>query len=184
MKSHRIIATPWQIEAARRGALKTVILPLVPPPTWNEILQYWEWEVPSKPEWSIEWRISINPEILKHLPYQIGDRLYFAEQWCRSEPYGVFLESTTPDAEMLGWQSAETMPEEPARYWFEVTGVKAERLGQVSFRSFSLSGLHLICPEVDYPSYEHRAAWNRSYPDTPWDDELWVQVLEVKRNEM
>jgi hypothetical protein len=83
---------------------------------------------------------------------------------------------------MLGWQSAETMPEESARYWFEVTGVKAERLGQVPFRSFAESGLHLICPEVDYPSFEHRAAWNKSYPDTPWGDNLWVQVLEVKQH--
>jgi hypothetical protein len=146
MKSHRIVATPWQIESARRGALKTVIL------TYNKPIIH------------------------------LGDRLYLAEQWWESEPYGVFLESTTPDAEMLGWQSAETMPEESARYWFEVTGVKAERLGQVSFRSFSLSGLHLICPEVNYPSFEHQAAWNRSYPGTPWRDDLWVQVLEVEQH--
>jgi hypothetical protein len=141
MTNHRIIATPWQIESARRGALKTVIL------TYK------------------------NPVI------HLGDRLYLAEQWRKSDDYGFFLESTTPDAEMLGWQPAETMPEESARYWFEVTGVTIARLGQVSFRSFAESGLHLICPEENYPSLEHRAAWNKSYPDTPWRDDLWVQVL-------
>jgi hypothetical protein len=146
MTNHRIIATPWQIESARRGALKTVIL------TYNKPIIH------------------------------LGDRLFFAEQWCRSEPYGVFLESTTPEAEMLGWQSAETMPEESARYWFEVVGVRAVRLGQVSFRCFAESGLHLICPEVNYPSFEHQAAWNRSYPDTPWGDNLWVQVLDVRNS--
>jgi hypothetical protein len=148
MKTHRIIATPWQIESARRGALKTVILPY-------------------------------NKPII-----HLGDRLYLAEQWWKSDDYGVFFESTSPDAEMLGWQSAETMPEESARYRFEVVGVRAVRLGQVSFRSFAESGLHLICPEVNYPSYEHQAAWNRSYLDTPWDDNLWVQVLEVKCEEV
>jgi hypothetical protein len=143
MKSHRIVATPWQIEAARRGALKTVILPY-------------------------------NKPII-----HLGDRLFFAEQWWESDDYGCFVESTSPDFESF-WQSAETMPEESARYWFEVVGVRAVRLGQVSFRSFAESGLHLICPEVNYPSYEHEAAWNRSYPDTPWGDNLWVQVLEVR----
>jgi hypothetical protein len=145
MKTHRIIATPWQIESARRGALKTVIL------TYNKPIIH------------------------------LGDRLYFAEQWCRSEPYGFFLESTTPEAEMLGWQPAETMPEESARYWFEVTGVSVLQLRQVSFKSFSLSGLHLICPEVNYPSYEQREAWNKSYPDNLWGDDLWVRVLAVER---
>jgi hypothetical protein len=147
MNNHKIIATPWQIESARRGALKTVILP------YNK------------------------PSIIHS-----GDRLYLAEQWCRSDDYGFFVESTTPEAEMLGWQSAETMPEESARYWFEVVGVTAKRLGQVSFRSFAESGLHLICPEENYPSFEHQAAWNRSYPDTPWGDNLWVQVLDVRNS--
>jgi hypothetical protein len=155
MKTHRIIATPWQIESARRGALETVILTY------------------SKP--------------IIHL----GDRLYFAEQWCKT-PWGndegkitcdiYFTESATPEAELFGWQPAETMPPEAAAHWFEVVGVTAKRLGQVSFRSFAESGLHLICPEVNYPSFEHQAAWNRSYPDTPWGDNLWVQVLEVRNS--
>ena len=145
MKNHRVIATHWQIESARRGALKTVILAYK------------------------------NPVI------HVGDRLYLAEQWCECPPYGFFLESTTPEAEMLGWQPAETMPPEAAAHWYEVWWVRTARLGQVSFRSFAGSGLHLICPEVDYPSYEHRAAWNESYPHTPWDDDLWVQILEVER---
>jgi hypothetical protein len=180
MTNHRIIATPWQIESARRGALKTVILPLVPEPIEKDGIFVWECEPIDLFWFKTE---SVGDRLIKKLPYQTGDRLYFAEQWCRSEPYGVFLESTTPEAEMLGWQSAETMPEESAAHWFEVVGVTAKRLGQVSFRSFAESGLHLICPEVNYPSLEHRAAWNKSYPDTPWGDNLWVQVLEVKREQ-
>jgi hypothetical protein len=179
MTNHRIIATPWQIESARRGALGTVIVPLVPEPIEQDDIFVWKCEPIDLFWFKTE---SVGDRLIKKLPYQTGDRLYLAEQWCRSEPYGFFVESTTPEAEMLGWQSAETMPEESARYWFEVVGVTAKRLGQVSFRSFSLSGLHLICPEVDYPSYEHQAAWNKSYPDTPWIDNLWVQVLEVEQH--
>ena len=109
-----------------------------------------------------------------------GDQLYFAEQWWESDDYGVFFESTSPDFESF-WQPAETLPEKFALYWFKVTGVSVLQLRQVSFKSFSLSGLHLICPEVNYPSYEQREDWNKSYPDTPWGDDLWVRVLEVER---
>ena len=144
MKNHRVIATHWQIESARRGELGTLILPY--------------------PE----------PIVCR------GDHLYLAEQWWESDDYGVFFESTSPDFESF-WQPAETMPEKFALYQFKVTGVSVLQLRQVSFKSFSLSGLHLICPEVDYPSYEHREAWNRSYPDTPWGDDLWVRVSEVER---
>ena len=135
MKNHRVIATHWQIEAARRGELETLILPY--------------------PE----------PIISK------GDHLYLAEQWWESDDYGVFFESTSPDFESF-WQPAETMPEKFALHRFKVTGVSVLQLRQVSFRSFSLSGLHLICPEE---------AWNKSYPDTPWGDDLWVRVSEVER---
>jgi hypothetical protein len=136
MQNHRVIATHWQIESARRGELETLILPY--------------------PE----------PIISK------GDHLYLAEQWWESDDYGVFFESTSPDFESF-WQPAETMPEKFALYQFKVTGVSVLQLGQVSFRSFSLSGLHLI--------YEHQEAWNKSYPDTPWGDDLWVRVSEVER---
>ena len=135
MKNHRVIATHWQIESARRGELETVILPY--------------------PE----------PIISK------GDHLYLAEQWWESDDYGVFFESTSPDFESF-WQPAETMPEKFALYRFKVTGVSVLQLRQVSFKSFSLSGLHLTCPEE---------AWNKSYPDTPWGDDLWVRVSEVER---
>ena len=101
-----------------------------------------------------------------------GDHLYLAEQWWESDDYGVFFESTSPDFESF-WQPAETMPEKFALYQFKVTGVSVLQLGQVSFKSFSSSGLHLI--------YEHREAWNKSYPDTPWGDDLWVRVSEVER---
>jgi hypothetical protein len=178
MKTHRIIATPWQIESARRGALKTVILPIVPEPIEQDDIFVWKCEPIDLFWFKTE---SVGDRLIKKLPYQTGDRLYFAEQWWKSDDYGFFLESTSPDFESF-WQPDETMPPEAAQYWFEVVGVKAERLSQVSFRSFAESGLHLICPEVNYPSYEHQAAWNRSYPDTPWGDNLWVQVLEVKRD--
>jgi hypothetical protein len=144
MQNHRVIATSWQIESARRGELKTVILPYADP-------------------------------IIRQ-----GDQLYFAEKWWDSDNYGVFFESTSPDFESF-WQPAETMPQEAAQYWFKVTGVSVVQLGQVSFRSFSLAGFRLICPEVNYPKYEHREAWNGSYPDTPWGDDLWVRVVEVER---
>jgi hypothetical protein len=188
MKTHRIIATPWQIESARRGALKTVILPIVPEPIEQDDIFVWKCEPIDLFWFKTE---SVGDRLIKKLPYQTGDRLYFAEQWCKT-PWGndegkitcdiYFTESATPEAELFGWQPAETMPPEAAQYWFEVVGVTAKRLGQVSFRSFAESGLHLICPEVNYPSYEHQAAWNRSYPDTPWSDDLWVQVLEVKQH--
>ncbi len=159
MQNHRVIATSWQIESARRGELKTVILPYADP-------------------------------IIRQ-----GDQLYFAEKWWDSDDYGVFFESTSPDFESF-WQPAETMPEKFALYWFEVTGFREsrffevigwfeepglQRLGMLTFRDFEESGIHLSCPGVDYVEKERIAVWNEAYPDTPWEDSLWVRVLEVER---
>jgi len=146
MTNHKIIATRWQIEAARRGILKVVFLPYDKP--------------------IIRW----------------GDRLYFAEQWCFSN-WGTDQVKQLRVTRLMGWQPAEAMPPEAAQYWFEITGFGESRLGMVTFRDFEESGLHLICPGVDYAKHERKNAWNESYPDTPWDEELWVQVLEVERDQ-
>jgi hypothetical protein len=115
MNTYRVEAQNWQLKAAAEGTLNKILMPYP-----KELLKK------GGPESYYEWIID-EPTVC---PYAPGDLIFFAENWCKGD-WGAefdddiyFTQSTTPEAELIGWQPAETMPEEAARYWFKVTAVK------------------------------------------------------------
>jgi hypothetical protein len=182
MQTHRIIATDWQLKAAAAGQLRAIVLPLVPEPVKEG--NTWVWT--SSPV-DLFWFDSegVGDRLIKRLPYQKGDRLYLAEEWCKGD-WGTafdddiyFPKSTVPEAEHIGWQPAETMPEEAAEHWFEVTGLRVVQMKEVTFNDFALTGIHRACPGINYPKAETVSAWNTAHPGYPWDGDRHVIVLEV-----
>jgi hypothetical protein len=122
MTHHRIIAQPWQIEAAKQGRLGAVIVPLpdVILLDGNHLLNPTTSALPLYP-WGDQY-----DDVYKALPSQIGDRLYLAEQWFQNpgrlstgEPPSYELKRSYPPLVMPSededWQPAETMPLEAAR---------------------------------------------------------------------
>jgi hypothetical protein len=178
--THKIIAAPWQLQAAQHGRLGAVIVPLVPEPRkWENT---WNWHTSPIDLFWFE-NESVGERLIKKLPYQTGDRLYLAEQWCKA-PWGndegkitseiYFTESTVPEAEHIGWQPAATMPPEAAQWWFDVTGVNVMRLANVPVHSFIGAGLSIK------DEWEFKGDWNTAHPDHTWADDRWVVVMEVK----
>jgi hypothetical protein len=190
MTNYRITSQPWQLKAAAEGTLGTIILPLVPeiensPDGWR----YWSFG-------SYEATLAFAPDDIPfsypgsyaQLQYQKGDRIYLAEKWCKGNLGAAFdddiyfVESTTPEAEHIGWQPAETMPEEAARYWFEVGDVRVVQMSDIDRHLCDRAALtdissDLPCGVEEWASILMR--WNAAHPDYPWDADRWVIVLDL-----
>jgi len=184
--THKIVAAPWQLQAAQQGRLGAVIVPLekqpILYPETKYVYAHWFWEGDT-------WREKDKFNQYAKIACLIGDRLYLAEPWCKA-PWGndegkitsdiYFTESTVPEAEHVGWQPAETMPPEAAQYWYEVTGVRVVQCKVLQFADLAKTGIFYTCPGINYPHDEMRAVWDAAHPDYTWAADRWVVVMEVK----
>jgi hypothetical protein len=189
MPTHKIPATPWQLRSLEQGQLNAIVLPLLPivrknRATFSLILgsraYYWE-HLEKFPE-----------QILWQLRYQKGDRIYLQERWCKGD-WGAafdddiyFTERTTPEAENIGWQPAETMPKGAAQHWLEITSIRVIQSIDLTLEDYVNTGLN------DANSAENSSAsiwdcaalaakrWDAAYPQQAWDGgDRWVVLLEV-----
>jgi hypothetical protein len=196
MTNHRITSQPWQLKAAAEGTLGAIILSLVPQPelmpksvrTYDD---YWTWKSSPVNLIALMWGKDELPGafLIDRLPYQKGDRIYLAEKWCKGD-WGAafdddiyFIESTTPEAEHIGWQPAETMPPESAQYWLEVGDVRVVQMIDIDRHLCDRAALtdipsDLPCGVEEWASILMR--WNAAHPDYLWDADRWVIVLDVK----
>jgi hypothetical protein len=181
MTNRRITSQPWLIKAAAEGTLGTIILPLEglqpkqqPDGTWNYKETWWGESGP-------------HPDYLDEITdFQLSDRIYLAEKWCKGD-WGAafdddiyFVESATPEAEHIGWQPAETMPEEAAQYWFEITEVKATQAKYLDYFTIGKTGFYNSYPDATYPSEEFKNAWDKAHPEHLWSGANWVIAMEVR----
>lgn len=175
MTHHRIIAAEWQLQAAQEKRLGAVIVPLEPQPIEQDDIFVWKCKPIDLFWFKTE---SVGNRLIEKLQYQIGDRLYLAEEWYNclvshdawgdTEPV---TRSSEPDC-MHQYQPAETMPEEATVYWYEVMGVSMKQI-----QMLSISDIEKACWTSDWGEV---TAWDEIYPDHPWNADRWVVVLEVK----
>lgn len=148
-------------------------------------------------------------------PYQPGDILYVRETWerfecwncegdergnCPKEPQKSVLDKTCgcymyrATDEIYGdarWHPSIHMPKEAARIWLKVTGVRVERLQEITSEQIGREGV-----EVEYPHalngeekrYAFSTLWNstikKSDIDTyGWDANPYVWIIEFERCE-
>jgi hypothetical protein len=182
MTDHGIVAAGWQWKATQQGLLSTVIVPLDPEPRKEG--NTWVW--PCEPM-DLFWFDSegVGERLLKKLPWQVGDLIFFQEEWCKGD-WGAafdddiyFTKNTTPEAENIGWQPAHAMPKEAAQHWFEVTGVRIEVAGRIPMNTWRSTGIYL--PNEDTFEYGQAAVgrWDKAHPGHLWGVVHWLIVLEV-----
>lgn len=167
MKNHRIIAATWQLEAAQQGRLSRVIVPLDIKEEGNT------WVYPSEPI-DLFWfkGDEIGERLYKALPYQIGDRLYLAEEWSDD----VLMADKSND-----WQSAATMPPDLAQHWYEVTGVRVVQMAKLTLFEVRTAGLfNPLTDDLFDFNFTTESRWNAAHPDRHWDESRWVVVMDVK----
>jgi len=132
-----------------------------------------------------------------HCPYgHPGDRLWVRETWASTEQAGegspwVVYRADDPDwGTMTGWkwQPSIFMRLKDCRIKLEITGVRAERLKDISEDDAKAEGCDGGCPVGSIPaylkwphSYHYAQLWDQINGPGAWDLNPWVWVVEFKR---
>lgn len=146
-------------------------------------------------------------------PYgQPGDRLYVRETWLQdSDGIHYRADETFPEgaAAMLGgWRPSIHMPRKASRITLEVTGVRVERLNDISEADAIAEGITCenvivgcncnggvhreefadryffdggFCDGYEYAEDAYRALWEKINGPGSWDLNPWVWVIEFRR---
>ncbi len=127
-----------------------------------------------------------------------GDRLFVRETYWRDEEDGAILYAANPDdfevvhhnkvvtgSERYKWKPSIFMPRWASRITLEVTGVRVERLQDISEADAQAEGctakLAEESPALDDSRHEYRDLWESINGPGSWDLNPWVWVVEFKR---
>ena len=218
MKERGILMTPENIQATIEGRKSMTRRVIKPQPTeWEDGGLSW------KTEGSIN-RARFISRMISKCPYgQVGGFLYLKEahyrfgqwymngfsktgrqKWRFASPDNMPFRyiDNPPDIvrpnsyRSLGWykRSPLFMPKKYARYWYEITGIRAERVQDISEEDAMAEGVNGGCLDCGYPQPCKCIIPNPSYTDSfiylwdsinakrghPWSLNEWVWVIESK----
>lgn len=134
-------------------------------------------------------------------PYQSGDVLYVRETWCENGDYELYpfetekfwYKADEPDKVpptsvwFRGWRPSIHMPKEAARIFLRVTGVRVERLQDITdddlVKDFDLC--EYAIPAIGRKRIA-KIAWDSTIKKSDlakygWDANPWVWVIEFER---
>lgn len=137
-------------------------------------------------------------------PYQPGDLMYVRETFIQAAAHTFWYKADDKSwmSEGLHWKPAIHMPKEAARIWLKVTGVRVERLQEITDEQAKREGIQYDeCPtgftwkqETDMhncyttPIGAMQALWNSTIKESDldrygWEANPWVWVIEFERCE-
>ena len=129
------------------------------------------------------WREGWNPiETItwKHTPYRPGDILYVRETFCRqpSEEYPFVYKASVETPAAWQWCPSIHMPREAARIFLRVTGVRVERLRDITLAD-------ALKEDCERPMHFDEL-WNSTIKKADralygWEADPWVWVIEFER---
>jgi len=100
---------------------------------------------------------------------------------------------SSPEAEQFGWQTAIHMPRWASRINLEITGVRAEKIQDISeddimaegvqTDSHFLNNFFTMNMNSESPKEAYRKAWQKQYGATSWEVNPWFWVIEFQRIE-
>jgi len=135
-------------------------------------------------------------------PYgEVGDRLWVRETWAETEQSGVhpidsqyIYRATDADWSTLEgwkWKPSILMPRDACRIELEITGIRVERLNEISEADAKAEGCTGDCPIDHIPtylaaplSYEYAQLWESINGYGSWAKNPFVWVIEFKRVEV
>ncbi|WP_413676407.1 hypothetical protein [Pantoea dispersa] len=128
----------------------------------------------------------------------VGDHLWVRETWAEaggSAPelqlyranYPAHVPSkyeNVPPAESIRWRPSIHMPRRASRITLEITGVRVERLNDISEDDAKAEGAPTECCVIgDKHFLGFRSLWRSIYGADSWQANPWVWVIEFKRVE-
>ena len=123
-------------------------------------------------------------------PYgQPGDRLWVRESWAAPHAYDHLCPrwiphdarthyAATEDHGGLMWRSPIFMPRWASRITIEITGIRVERLQDISHADAMAEGMAL-----DDAIYDYSRLWESLNGSGSWDANPWVWIVAFKRVE-
>ena len=138
------------------------------------------------------------------LPYQVGDRLYVRETFAidgykgnKFPRSGVFYKADENKMNFdagqnwkisdykIKWTPNIHMPKECARIWLEVTGVRVERVQDISNKDIESEGIEFVARDGARGLQESfKSLWNSIYKnELSFESNPYVFVTEFKRIE-
>lgn len=121
-------------------------------------------------------------------PFVPGDILWVRETWAEM-PYGFVYRADGEEPEEWDvddrWRPSIHMPREAARIFLRVTGVRVERLQEISgedIRAEGVLGTHFKAPTRGaFVDVWDRTVKPADLPAYGWDANPWVWVIEFER---
>lgn len=107
-------------------------------------------------------------------------RIYKASCWQKPNNYGIW---TVPDREMEfdgAWTPSIHMPRWASRIKLLITGVRVERLDDISQHDARCEGI-VDHHNIGQEKYLFSRLWRDIYGDESWSDNPWVWVIEFER---
>lgn len=205
MKERPILFSAPMVRAILAG-MKTQTRRIVKPEGADHIMQF----IGADNRPTGEWGWCISPRVISdHIfcPYgQPGDRLWVRETWAAPHsddarpPRSIHCDWTqihyaaTEERGGLMWRPSIHMPRWASRITLEITGVRVERLHDISEDDAKAEGAwgpddsivnqvaaHFGCePMGVHPSLAYRMAWEQINGAGSWDANPWVWVVEFK----
>lgn len=139
----------------------------------------------------------------EYAPFQPGDILWVRETWCKwwlphgawqycykaTQPYGN-IGAVMPDSDdepiIMPWKPSIHMPKEAARLFLWVTGVRIERLRDITMDEIKAEGVDVLGKTVNTSFRMWRELWDSTVkkadlPRYGWEANPWVWVIEFER---
>lgn len=136
-------------------------------------------------------------------PYKTGDILYVRETWCalpvneagHMRGHCVYYYRADGDLRPEGWRGkwhpSIHMPKEAARIWLKVTGVRVERLQDITPEQIGREGVEVEYPHVlngEEKRHAFSTLWNSTIKKSDlcsygWDANPYVWVISFERCE-
>lgn len=123
------------------------------------------------------------------LPYQPGDILYVRETWSEWTDGYLYKAWNSPfpqagESPVMKWHPSIHMPKEAARIWLKVTGVRVERLQEISGEDLTKEGIDLFRSNYVRVAFdEFKNIWNSTIKKSDldrygWDANPYVFAIE------
>lgn len=127
----------------------------------------------------------------KRARYQVGDILYVRETWCKNGTEYLY-KAGFPHLQnnmYVKWKPSIHMPKSAARIFLKVTGVRAERLQDITadqLRQEGLTSMSVHCGDMEIAAKEWELLWNptiekQGIDKYGWDANPWVWVIEFEK---
>jgi hypothetical protein len=196
MKERPILFSGEMVRAILDGRKTMTRRVIKPQPRFIESSGRWEWPIPTSKihkgcctsvvTASREWWEYLMPD---QFPYRPWDRLWVRETW-QNNPYGGIVYragSGIVNCAGRGWRPSIFMPRWASRITLEITGVRVERVRDISESDAKAEGVtpSIVGRDFDYLGYRagFQSLWDsiNSKRGYSWASNPWVWVVEFKR---